>query len=330
MASKSFAAVLLRSCIRPSPSLSSPLPFSIPTISPSPVRSISKSALARRKTREQKSQTTPAGYQYRPPRYYLGPLNPVQPPPPSSPFSREFIPGPFTSERLHDHYHNTIAPDLLALTYDHLPHDYTPKAKHPRLRPWDDASPYYKNRPLRGPRGGNTLRLLTPPRTFKNIPQLTSITVHSMVKGALVDPDYIAVAGMAIQVITGVRSTVCYAKAHIAPWGLRENKPVAVKATIRGMQAWRFLASCIDVVLPRIKDYKGVKGSTGDGSGNLMFGFTPAEMALFPEIEVNYDMYPPKMIPGCHVTVHTSATNDRDARLLLTSFGVPFYGRLVD
>ena len=106
-----------------------------------------------------------------------------------------------------------------------------------------------------------------------------------MVKGALVDPDYIVVAGMAVQAITGVRSTVCYSKSHVAPWGLQKHKPVAVKAMIRGMQAWRFLASCIDVVMPRIKDYKGVKGSSGDGNGNLMFGFAPKEMALFPEIE---------------------------------------------
>ena len=40
--------------------------------------------------------------------------------------------------------------------------------------------------------------------------------------------------------------------------------------------------------------------------------------------------YPPKMIPGCHVTIGTSATNDRDARLLLSAMGFPFYGKFVD
>lgn len=43
---------------------------------------------------------------------------------------------------------------------------------------------------------------------------------------------------------------------------------------------------------------------------------------------VNYDMYPPKMVPGMHVIVHTSATNDKDARLLLMSMGIPFHGKL--
>lgn len=40
--------------------------------------------------------------------------------------------------------------------------------------------------------------------------------------------------------------------------------------------------------------------------------------------------YPPKMIPGCHVMIHTSATNDEDARLLLTQLGIPFHGKLIN
>ena len=108
-----------------------------------------------------------------------------------------------------------------------------------------------------------------------------------MCKGALQDSDYIAAAGMAVQSITGVRATVCYSKNHIAPWGLKEDMPVAVKVHLRGMQAWRFLSSCVDIVMPRIKDYKGVKGSAGDSSGNITFGFKPEELALFPEIEGN-------------------------------------------
>ncbi|KAI5806596.1 ribosomal protein L5 domain-containing protein [Peziza echinospora] len=274
--------------------------------------------------------TKHTGYQFRPPRFYRGPLNPIQPPSPSSPVSREFVPGPFTTDRLHDHYINTLAPDLLALTYDHLPYNHVPKPALPRLRPWDDTSPFYKNRPLRGPRGGGALRLLTPPRTHQNVPKLTGVTVHSFVKGAINEPGYLYSAGMAIQAITGVRATVCNSKHHIAPFGLKDDVPIAVKSRLIGMPAYRFLASIVDVVMPRIKDYKGVKGSSGDNSGNISFGFTPEEVSLFPEIEVNYDMYPAKMIPGCHVTVHTSATNDRDARLLLTAFGVPFFGKFKD
>jgi len=99
---------------------------------------------------------------------------------------------------------------------------------------------------------------------------------------------------------------------------------------LKGEDMYHFLGKCVDVVLPKIKDWRGVKGSSGDSSGNISFGLTNEAVALFPEVEVNYDMYPPKLIPGCHVTIHTSATNDRDARLLLSSIGIPFYGKLVD
>jgi len=89
---------------------------------------------------------------------------------------------------------------------------------------------------------------------------------------------------------------------------------------------YHFLAKVVDVVMPKIKDYKGASGGSGDGSGNLAFGFTSETVGMFPEIEVNYDSYPPKMIPGIDVIVKTTATNDKDARLLLSSLGVPFYG----
>jgi large subunit ribosomal protein L5 len=53
---------------------------------------------------------------------------------------------------------------------------------------------------------------------------------------------------------------------------------------------YHFLSKCVDVVMPKIKDWRGVKGSSGDSSGNLAFGFTPEEVAMFPEVEINYDM----------------------------------------
>jgi large subunit ribosomal protein L5 len=71
-------------------------------------------------------------------------------------------------------------------------------------------------------------------------------------------------------------------------------------------------------------------GTTGDSSGNISFGFNREGAILFPEVEINYDMYPPKMIPGFHVAVKTTAKSDRHARLLLSAMGVPFYGKLVD
>jgi large subunit ribosomal protein L5 len=175
----------------------------------------------------------------------------------------------------------------MTLTYTHLPPgvERTKRNIKQRLREWDDSSPYHKNRPLRGPRGGDTLRLLNKPRNFQNVPKLTGITVHSMVKGALNDSGYLACAGMVIQSITGVRVTVCKAKKSVAPFDLRAGRAIAVKAHMKGPLAWRFMANLIDVVMPRIKEYSGVKGSSGDSSGNISLGFRPEQVMLFPEIE---------------------------------------------
>ncbi|OCK78836.1 50S ribosomal protein L5 [Lepidopterella palustris CBS 459.81] len=300
--------------------------FSVPPPSEDIVKSYDP--VAQSKIRE--NQLPPSRYQFRPPKYYRGPLHPHQPPPPSDPSSRLFQPGPFTLPRLQQTYESTIAPDLLTLSYAHFPPGYKAPPKQQRLRSWEGESPYFKNRPLRGPRGGDTLRLLTAPKTFRNIPKITGVTVHSMVPEAAHDSANLHVAGMIIQAITNVRVQTHKARSNVTQWSLRENTFVSVTAKVEREDAFHFLAKLIDIVLPRIKEWKGVKGSTGDSSGNLTFGLPPDAVALFPEIEVNYDMYPPRMIPGCHITVHSSATNDKDARLLLQSIGIPFYGKFVN
>ncbi|KAF2638863.1 ribosomal protein L5 [Massarina eburnea CBS 473.64] len=288
---------------------------------------IARSRLRRRGTRE-----LPASrYQYRPPKYYRGPLHPHQPPPAANPASREFQPGPFSLPRLEQTYQSTIAADVLALTYQHFPPNFRAAKVENRLREWQGASPYFKNRPLRPPRGrGEVLRLLTPPRTFRNVPKLTKVTVHSMVPEAQENSANLHVAGMVVQAISNVRAKTHKARHNVVNWGLREGRYVSVTTSMEREDAYHFLAKLIDVVLPRIKEWKGVPGSSGDGSGNMSFGLTPDQVALFPEIEVNYDAYPPRMIPGCHITVHTDATNNKDARLLLQAIGLPFYGKLND
>ncbi|KAI9791979.1 MAG: hypothetical protein M1816_003248 [Peltula sp. TS41687] len=299
-------------------------------MAPGPNEAITSTFNPLKQSRRRRRQLPPSRYQFRPPRYYRGPLHPHQPPPTSNPSSREYIPGPFTYPRLLQTYDSTIAPDFMTLTYTHVPPGQRSPPRPPRLRLWDDSSPYHKNRPPRGPRGGDVLRLLRRPTTFRNIPRLARVTVHMFVNKAKDGSAPLHAAGMVLQAITSVRATACVAKKTIATWGLREGKYMAVKADLFAEDMCYFLSRLVDVVLPRIKDWPGVKGSAGDSSGNITFGLEPEAVKFFPEVEVNYDMYPPEMIPGMHVTIHTTATNDRDARLLLGAIGIPFYGKLVD
>ena len=177
----------------------------------------------------------------------------------------------------------------MTILYTHFPPGFVAPKKGERLRQWVGDSPYFKNRPLRGPRGGDVLRPLRKPVTFRNVPMIESITVHTMVKGAIEDSSYLHVAGMVLQAITGVRPTTHKAKSNVQSFGIRAGKYLAATCELTAENKYHFLSKLIDIVLPKIKDWKGVKGSTGDESGNLALGLKPEDVQLFPEIEVNYD-----------------------------------------
>jgi len=178
----------------------------------------------------------------------------------------------------------------MTLAYVHHPPGYQAPQKGERLRSWQGASPYFKNRPLRGPRGGDVLRLLRQPITFRNVPKIERVTVHSMVKEAISDSSHLHIAGMVMQSITNVRAESHATKRSIAGFGVRQGQHLSVTCELTGEDMYHFLSKCVDVVLPKIKDWRGVKGSSGDNSGNIAFGLTSEEVAMFPEVEVNYDM----------------------------------------
>lgn len=110
-----------------------------------------------------------------------------------------------------------------------------------------------------------------------------------MVPQAQENSAHLHVAGMITQAVSNVRAVAHKARHNVVGWGLREGKYVAVTSQMEHEDAYHFLAKLVDVVLPRIKEWKGVPGSSGDGAGNMTFGLTPAQVALFPEVEVNYD-----------------------------------------
>lgn len=231
----------------------------------------------------------PQSFRTKPPRYDRGPLHPIQSPPPSDPTSRAFIPGPFSLPRLQQTHTSTFAPDLLTLLYKHHPPGMLPGPSPQRLRAWDDSSPYHKNRPLRAPRGGSELRLLNRPITFRNVPTLSKICVHSFIRKANKTSAPLHVGGMVVQAITNVRCSIIRAKQSIAEYPLRKGKAMGVICELRGEDMWCFLSKLVDLVMPRIKEFKGVSEGSWDGSGNLSWGMAKEAVSLFPEIEINYD-----------------------------------------
>jgi large subunit ribosomal protein L5 len=135
------------------------------------------------------------------------------------------------------------------------------------------------------------LRLLRKPINIRNIPMLERVTVHTYVKQVIKDGSApLHVAGMVLQAITNVRVKTHKSRSGESAWGLKPGQQtLAATASLKGEDMYHFLGKLVNVVLPRIKDWRGVKATTGDGSGNLTFGLDPDVVGGFSEVEINYD-----------------------------------------
>lgn len=232
-------------------------------------------------------------YQYHPPKYYRGPLHPVQMPPSSDPTARDFVPGPFNVPRGKHTFDSTLASDIMTLTYKHMPPGYVPpESKKGELREWDGSSPYHEGRPRRGPRGGGSSRLglLERDITNSNIPELEGITIAAYAPLAADNKEYLQVARAVVQAISGVHAETIKAKKNVIQWKIRKGDFAGAKADLTGEAAYEFFDKLLTLVLPKIKDWPGMKWTSGDGSGNMAIGMEPEWMAFFPELEFNYDV----------------------------------------
>jgi large subunit ribosomal protein L5 len=121
-----------------------------------------------------------------------------------------------------------------------------------------------------------------------------------------------------LSVITGQKPLVTRAKKSIAGFKIREGMPIGAMVTLRGDRMWEFLDRLLSVVLPRIRDFRGLAPKGFDGHGNYTLGLT--EQLVFPEID--YDKI--DKVRGMDITLVTSAETDGQGRALLTALGYPF------
>lgn len=159
--------------------------------------------------------------------------------------------------------------------------------------------------------------------SYKNpmqIPKLTKIVVSMGVGRAVENKARVEEAAKDLTRITGQKAVICKAKKSVSGFRLREGMPVGCVTTLRGPRMYEFLDRLITVVLPRIRDFRGL-GDKLDGHGNYSLGLT--EQTLFPEIDLDKVEYQ----QGMNVTLVTSARTDEEARALLEGFGMPFRRR---
>ena len=155
-------------------------------------------------------------------------------------------------------------------------------------------------------------------KSVMQVPAIKKIVVSMGVGEALSNKKLLDAAVTDITAITGQRAVKTKAKKSIANFKLRQGNEVGVMVTLRGAQMYEFLDRLINVALPRVKDFRGIKSTGFDGHGNISLGVT--EQIIFPEID--FDKI--ERIAGMNISIVTSAETDSDARALLTKFGMPF------
>jgi large subunit ribosomal protein L5 len=150
------------------------------------------------------------------------------------------------------------------------------------------------------------------------VPKLEKIVINMGLGEAIANAKILDVAVNELGTIAGQRPVVTRAKKSIANFKLRQNMPIGAAVTLRGDRMFEFLDRLTSVVLPRVRDFRGVSSKAFDGRGNYTLGLR--DQLIFPEI--SYEKV--DKIRGMNVTIVTTARTDDEGRELLKQFGMPF------
>ena len=159
---------------------------------------------------------------------------------------------------------------------------------------------------------------------YKNpmeVPTIVKVVVNMGVGDATQNPDAINHAAKQLALITGQYPLVIKARKSVAAFKLRKGMKIGLKVTLRGVRMWAFLDKLISVVLPRIRDFRGINPNSFDGRGNYNLGLK--EQIIFPEIR--YDDI--DRVRGMDIAIVTTAETDEEAFELLKELGFPFKTR---
>ncbi len=150
------------------------------------------------------------------------------------------------------------------------------------------------------------------------VPKLEKVIVNIGLGEAKDNPKALESAVNDLTIITGQKPVITKAKKSIANFKLREGHAIGTKVTLRGEKMYDFLDKLMNVALPRVRDFRGVKPTAFDGRGNYALGLK--EQLIFPEIE--YDKV--DAIRGMDIVIVTTANTDEEAKAFLEKMGMPF------
>lgn len=150
------------------------------------------------------------------------------------------------------------------------------------------------------------------------VPHLHKIVVNMGVGEATQNAKVLDPAASELGQITGQKPVVTRAKKSIAAFKVRAGMPIGAMVTLRGDRMYEFFDRLVNIVLPRVRDFRGVSTKSFDGRGNYTLGLH--DQLIFPEI----DYAKVEKTKGMNVTIVTTAKDDNEARTLLRHLGMPF------
>jgi len=150
------------------------------------------------------------------------------------------------------------------------------------------------------------------------VPRLHKIVVNMGVGEATQNAKVLDPAVNELGQISGQKPVVTRAKKSIAAFKVRQGQSIGAMVTLRGDRMYEFFDRLVNIVLPRVRDFKGVSSKSFDGRGNYTIGLH--DQLIFPEI--SYEKV--DKLKGMNVTIVTTAANDNQARSLLKHMGMPF------
>ena len=149
------------------------------------------------------------------------------------------------------------------------------------------------------------------------VPKLEKVVINMSVGEAIQNSKVLDTAVKELETISGQKAVITKAKKSIAAFKLREGMSIGAKVTLRGERMYVFLDKLFNIVLPRIRDFRGLNRKSFDGRGNYNLGLR--EQIVFPEI--NFDRV--DKMRGMDIVIVTSAKNDEEATEFLTQMGLP-------
>jgi large subunit ribosomal protein L5 len=147
------------------------------------------------------------------------------------------------------------------------------------------------------------------------VPRVVKVTLSMGVGEAVEDKKRLDAAVGNLTKIAGQKAVVTLAKKSVSQWKVREGMPIGAKVTLRGAHAYEFLDRLVSIVIPRIRDFRGLPKRL-DGRGNYNLGL--GELTVFPEID------PTEAQAGLNISISTTGGDDAAGTALLEELGLPF------